>query len=55
MNAGWILALGSILLLVTLGKVDLLVILFPVALLLAYVIGCPRHDKNGLTDNLRKG
>ena len=55
MNAGWILALGSILLLVTLGKVDLLVILLPVALLLAYVIGCPRHDKNGLTDNPRKG
>jgi hypothetical protein len=55
MNIGWILVLSSILLLITIDKVNLLVVLIPLALLLALVIGCPRHDKNGLTDNLRKG
>jgi hypothetical protein len=55
MNAGWILVLGSILLLVTLGKVDLLVILLPVALLLAIGIGCFGHGKSGLTNGLKRG
>jgi hypothetical protein len=55
MNIGWILIFSSILLLITIDKVDLLVVVLPLALLLAYLIGCPRHDKNGLTDNLRKG
>jgi hypothetical protein len=55
MNTGWILVLGSILLLVTQGKVDLLVILIPLALLLAFVIGCSGHDRNRLTGNVEKG
>ncbi len=55
MNIGWILVLSSILLLITIDKVNLLVVLIPLALLLAMVVGCPRHDKSGLTDNLRKG
>jgi hypothetical protein len=55
MNIGWILVFTSILLLITADKVDLLVVLIPLALLLAFVVGCPRHEKNGLTDNLRKG
>jgi hypothetical protein len=55
MNIGWIMVLGSILLLITLGKIDLLVILFPLALLLAFVIGCSGHDRNGLTSDIKKG
>jgi hypothetical protein len=55
MNTGWILVLGSILLLITLGKVDLLVILLPLALLLAFAIGCSGHNRNGLTGNIKKG
>lgn len=53
--AGWTLVLGSILLLVTLGKVDLLVVLLPLSLLLAYGIGCSRHNKTRLTDGIKKG
>ena len=53
--AGWILVLGTILLLITLGELDLLVILLPLSLLLAYGIGCSRHDKTGLTGGLKKG
>jgi hypothetical protein len=55
MNIGWILVLSSILLLITIDKVSLLVVLIPLAVLLALVIGCPRHARNGLTNNLRKG
>lgn len=52
---GWILVLGAILLLVTLGKLDLLVLLLPLSLLLAYGIGCSGHDKTRLTDSIKKG
>jgi hypothetical protein len=55
MNIGWILVLSSILLLITIDKVNLLVVLIPMAVVLALLVGCPRHAKNGLTDNLRKG
>jgi hypothetical protein len=55
MNTGWILVLGSILFLVTLGKLDLLVILLPLALLLAFGIGCSGHAKAGLTGDIKKG
>jgi hypothetical protein len=55
MNTGWILVLGSILLLVTLDKVDLLVILVPLALLLALGIGCSGHPRTGLTSDIKKG
>ena len=53
--AGWILVLGSIVLLVTLNKVDLLVILLPLALLLALGIGCSGHHDAGLTSGVKKG
>jgi hypothetical protein len=55
MNAGWMLVLGTILLLVTLGRVDLLLILLPLALLLAFAIGCSGHHKTGLTGDIKKG
>jgi hypothetical protein len=53
--AGWAMVLGSIVLLVSLGKLDLLVILLPLSLLLAYGIGCSGPDKTRLTGGLRKG
>jgi len=53
--AGWTLVLGAILLLVTLGKLDLLVVLLPLSILLAYGIGCSGHDKTRLTDGIKKG
>jgi len=53
--AGWILVLGSIVLLVTQGKLDLLIILFPLALLLAFGIGCSGHHDAGLTSGFKKG
>ncbi len=53
--AGWILVLGAILLLVTSGTLDLLVILLPLSLLLAFGIGCSGHDKTRLTGDLKKG
>jgi hypothetical protein len=52
---GWILVLGAILLLVTSGTLDLLVILIPLSLLLAFGIGCSGHEKTGLTGDLKKG
>jgi hypothetical protein len=54
-SAVWILILGAVLLLVTLGKLDLLVILLPLSLLLAYGIGGAGHDKTGLTRDIKKG
>jgi hypothetical protein len=53
--AGWALVLGAILLLATLGKLDLLLILLPLALLLAYGFGCSGFDKTKLTGEHKKG
>jgi hypothetical protein len=53
--AGWTLVLGTILLLVTVGRVDLLLILLPLSLLLAFVIGCSGRHKTGLTSDIKKG
>jgi hypothetical protein len=53
--AGWILVLGAIVLLVTLGKLDLLVILLPLSLLLAYGIGYSGHERTKLTGDVKKG
>jgi hypothetical protein len=53
--AGWILVLAAIVLLVTLGKLDLLVILLPLSLLLAYGIGRSGQDKTRLTSGIKKG
>jgi hypothetical protein len=54
-GVGWALVLGAILLLITLGRVDLLVILIPLSLLLAFVIGCSGHHETGLTGDIKKG
>jgi hypothetical protein len=53
--AGWTLVLGTILLLVTLGRIDLLLILLPLSLLLAFAIGSSGHHKTGLTGDIKKG
>jgi hypothetical protein len=53
--AGWVLVLGAVLLLITLGRADLLVILIPLSLLLAFVIGCSKQQETGLTSDGKKG
>jgi hypothetical protein len=52
---GWALVLGAVLLLVTQGRIDLLVILIPLSLLLAFGLGCSRQHETGLTGNSKKG
>jgi len=52
---GWAMVFGAVLLLVSVGKLDLLVILLPLSLLLAYGIRCSWYDKNKLTGGLKKG
>lgn len=52
---GWILVLGAIALLVTSGRLDLLVILLPLSLLLAFGIGCYGQSETRLTDGIKKG
>ncbi|HEV8061506.1 MAG TPA: hypothetical protein VGP68_16625 [Gemmataceae bacterium] len=52
---GWTLVLGAILLLVTQGNFELLIILIPLSLLLAFAIGCSGQNKTGLTSNIKKG
>ena len=42
-------------LLITLGEVDLLVILLPLSLLLAFAIGCSGHNKNQADGRHQKG
>ena len=54
-RVGWILVLGAILLLVTQSKFDLLVILIPLSLMLAFGIGCSGDHKTGLTSDSKKG
>jgi hypothetical protein len=54
-RTGWALVLGAILLLVALGKLDLLVILLPLALVVAYGFGCSGSDKTRRTADLKKG
>jgi hypothetical protein len=50
-----VLVLGAISLLITLGRTDLLVILIPLSLLLAFVIGCSKQRETGLTGDSKKG
>jgi hypothetical protein len=52
---GWVLVLGAISLLIALGRTDLLVILIPLSLLLAFVIGCSKQQETGLTGDSKKG
>jgi hypothetical protein len=49
------LVLGAMVLLVTLGTLDLLVVLLPLSLLLAYGIGCSGDSETRLTDGTKKG
>jgi len=53
--AGGALVLGAMLLLITLGKLDLLVILLPLALLVACGFGRSGSAKTRLTGDLKKG
>lgn len=53
--AAWTLILGSLLLLVTLGKLDLLVVLLPISLLLGYGLLWLGGSKTGLTSGIKKG
>ena len=52
---GWAMVFGAVLLLGSVGKLDLLLILLPLSLLLAYGIRCSWHDKDRLTRGLKKG
>jgi hypothetical protein len=52
---GWALVLCAVLLLVTQGRIDLLVILVPLSLLLAFGLGCSGQHETGLTGNSKKG
>jgi hypothetical protein len=52
---GWAMVLGTMLLLLSLGKLDLLVILLPLSLLLGYGIRYFGRNKTRLTGSLKKG
>lgn len=53
--SGWTMVFGAILLLVTLGKLELLVILLPLSLLLAWGIGCVTRHKIPADGRAQKG
>ena len=53
--AGRILCGASVLLLIILGKLDLIIVLLPLSLLLGYVISAPTHDKDYADELHRKG
>lgn len=53
---GWILVLGTFLFLFIMGKISLLVVLIPLAILLAYaIVTCSGHDETRLTGGIKKG
>jgi hypothetical protein len=51
----WILILCALLLLISHRQLDLLWILIPLALLLAFAFGCSRSEETSLTDGAKKG
>jgi len=52
---GWILVVIALLLLFVRTELDLVVILLPVSLLLALVVGCFGRRRNRLTPEVKKG
>jgi hypothetical protein len=55
-HAGWILILGTFVFLFVMGKISLLVLLIPLAILLAFaMVGCSGHHETKLTDGVKKG
>jgi hypothetical protein len=54
-SACWTLVFGTFSLLGILGKLDLLVILLPLSLVLAFVIACSGRRQNHLTPGIKKG
>ncbi len=54
-SACWTLVFGAFLLLGILGKLDLLVILLPLSLVLAFVIAASTRRHNRLTPGIKKG
>jgi len=50
-----LLVLSALLLLVALGRMDLLIILLPLSLLFALAIGCSGRRHNQLTPGVKKG
>jgi hypothetical protein len=54
-SACWTLVFGALLLLGILGKLDLLVILLPLSLALAFVIAASGRRHNRLTPGIKKG
>jgi hypothetical protein len=54
-TAYWTLVFGAFLLLGILGKLDLLVILLPLSLVLAFVIAGSGRRQNHLTPGIKKG
>jgi hypothetical protein len=53
--SGWVLIVMAFVLLLALHELDLLAVLLPVSLLVAYGIARIQSRKTGLTDNLKKG
>jgi hypothetical protein len=54
-SACWTLVFGTFLLLGILGKLDLLVVLLPLSLALAFVIAASGRRQNHLTTGTKKG
>jgi hypothetical protein len=54
-RTGWLLVIGSIFLLLAMGKLDLLVLLLPLSLLLGCALLWLGRTKSGLTSGIKKG
>jgi len=54
-SACWLLVMSALLLLIALGRIDLLIILLPLSLLFALVFGCTGRRQNQLTPGVKKG
>ncbi len=54
-KTGWALIIGSLLLLVVLGKLELLVMLIPLSLLLGYGLLWLGRSQTGLSSPMKKG